>query len=313
MRKLLLIAALTTVCAFPAHAVVAQTAIVVRIVSAQDDLVTPVLFAVRTGRFRAAGLDVRLMSASSGEANVSSVVAGLAEIGKASVMSLSLAHQNGKPVTILAPAGIADSHILYGALVVPQDAAIRTARDLNGKTIAVTPRANDWVAMRAWLDANGGDSRTLKLLELPQKDHFATIEQGLADAATMLHPELDEALATKRVRAFANIYDAIAPRFCASAWFANSKWVAGHRKVVETFIRVLREAAIYTNAHPAETVAMVAAFSGIPIAVVRTMPRNLSGTMLDPALFQPVVDAAAKYGVLSRPFPARELLYTPGR
>ena len=41
------------------------------------------------------------------------------------------------------------------------------------------------------------------------------------------------------------------------------------------------------------------------------MPRAILGTSLSPALVQPVIDLAAKYGLLTRPFPASEVLYSP--
>jgi hypothetical protein len=44
--------------------------------------------------------------------------------------------------------------------------------------------------------------------------------------------------------------------------------------------------------------------------VVQKMSRATYGTTLEPAAVQPLIDAAAKYGFLERPFPARELFWS---
>jgi hypothetical protein len=71
---------------------------------------------------------------------------------------------------------------------------------------------------------------------------------------------------------------------------------------------VLVEAATYVNGHHAETAPLVAEITKIDLSVVQKMYRTLAGTSLDLALFQPLIDAAAKYGLIAHPFPARELL-----
>jgi hypothetical protein len=45
--------------------------------------------------------------------------------------------------------------------------------------------------------------------------------------------------------------------------------------------------------------------------IVARMQRATYGTVLDPALLQPVIDNAAKYGSFPRPVTAAELLWTP--
>jgi len=40
------------------------------------------------------------------------------------------------------------------------------------------------------------------------------------------------------------------------------------------------------------------------------MHRTLNGTALDPAYVQPIIDLGAKYGLLDRRFPARELFWS---
>lgn len=299
---------------FVTHAAAAQgTLVTVRVASTPDDQVTPVLYAQRTGRFRAAGLDVQIEQSNGGAAIAAGVAGGSYDIGKSSLVALFSAHERGIPFTLIAPAGVSESATPYGLLIVAKDSPIRTARDLDGKTLAVAALgAVDQISTMTWVDRNGGDSKTMKFLELPQTEDGAAIEQHRVDASNTIHPQVDAALATGNLRVLANTYPSIAPRYFISAWFTTTDWASKHPEAAAKFARVVRETAAYTNAHRAETAAMLSDFSGIPLAVVQQMTRAISGTALDPKLLQPLIDAAAKYGVIPRSFPAQEIIYSPG-
>jgi len=314
VHRLLRIVAVAAACVIPAHsAAIAQSSLfTLRVASTSDDQVTPVLYAVRTGRFRRAGLDVRIERGSSGRPIATGVGLGTYDIGKASVLSLMVARERGKPFVLIAPGGISDSRSSYGLLITSKKSPIRTAPDLNGKTIATASLDSvERVAAMAWVDKGGGDSRTLKFLTVPQTDAGAAIEQHLVDAANTVHPQVDAILATGRMRVLANAYPSIAPQYYVSAWFADGDWASKHADVVATFVRVVRETAAYTNEHHAETAPMLAQFSGYSVDVVRRMTRAVAGTSLEPALVQPIIDAGTKYGVLHHAFPAQTVIYAP--
>ena len=116
------------------------------------------------------------------------------------------------------------------------------------------------------------------------------------------------------MRVLGDAYSAIAERFVFGAYFANADWAAKHADAVNKWVRVTYEAGVYTNAHHAETAQMMADFTKIPLAVMQKIARIEAATRAtsDPALFQPLIDAAAKYKNIPRSFPAREL-YVAGR
>jgi hypothetical protein len=57
-----------------------------------------------------------------------------------------------------------------------------------------------------------------------------------------------------------------------------------------------------------ETAPLIAEFTKIELAKVARMHRTSNALSLDPALIQPVIDAAAKYEIIARGFPARDIL-----
>jgi NitT/TauT family transport system substrate-binding protein len=283
----------------------------IRVASTPDDQITPVLYAQRTGRFRQAGLDVQIEKQSGGAAVAAGVAGGSYDIGKSSMIAIYSAHERGIPFTLVAPAGISEAKSPYGYLIVAKDSAIHSGRDLNGKTLAVAALSSvDQMCVQSWMDQHGGDSKTLKIIELSQSEDGAALTEHRIDAALTVHPQVDAALATGNVRILAEAYAAIGPRYFVSAWFAMSDWATKHADAVETFARVVRETAGYTNAHHAHTAPMLAEISGIQLPVVQQMTRGIAGTTLEASLVQPTIDAAAKYGILKRSFPARDLIFS---
>jgi len=109
--------------------------------------------------------------------------------------------------------------------------------------------------------------------------------------------------------ALLSILSAIAPSYAVSAFFAQPDWARKNAGVVERFMRVTYNTAAYTNTHPAETAATVAEITKIPLAIIQKMTRVHSATKTAPAIIQPVIEVAAKYGYIARPFPAEELYF----
>jgi hypothetical protein len=68
-------------------------------------------------------------------------------------------------------------------------------------------------------------------------------------------------------------------------------------------------ATAYTNAHHAETAQMMSDVTKIPVAIFTKMARTNGATSGDPALIQPAINAAAKYGYITRAFPAKEAYF----
>ncbi|HYZ15608.1 MAG TPA: ABC transporter substrate-binding protein, partial [Candidatus Acidoferrum sp.] len=237
-----------------------------------DDAATPLLYALHSGMFRQAGLDVRILPESSGAAVTAAVIGGNFDIGKSSVVPLINAHLRGLPIAIVAPASIWNGTSKFAQLLVRRDSPIHSGADLNGKVIGVQA-LNDMneIATDAWVEEHGGDAHTLRYVEIPMSAAGAAIENGRIDAAAFVEPQLENALADGRLRALDGAFDAIAPRYLFAAWFSTKAWAREHEATARTFARIVTQAAAYTNAHHAQTVGMVAEFTHIPLPVIERM------------------------------------------
>jgi len=267
------------------------------------------LYAVKAGLFKQAGLNVQMTVLPTGAAGQAAVAGGAAQFALSSLIGVLAAHEKGIPFTLVAPAGVVTSDVPYSQFVVKADSPIKTGRDLNGKTIgAAGLKDMDTVAIMNWVDQNGGDSKTLKFVEMSASVSLAAIEEGRIDGADLNTPTLTRGLEGGKIRSLAQIFDGIAPRFANTGWFTMTDYATKNRAIVEKFARVIGEANAYCNAHHADTVALVAENAKIDPAVVGRMARITFGDYLRPADIQPLINVAAKYGAISKPFDARALI-----
>jgi NitT/TauT family transport system substrate-binding protein len=287
----------------------AQTLTTVSMAGVPEDSITPVLYAQQSGIFRRYGLDVHVEVQRSGPAVAAGVAGGAYQIGKASVTPLIIAHSQGLPFVILAPAGIYNASAPIDGMMVKADSSLKNPADLNGKTLAVLG-LNDvfTVSTKLWMDKNGGDSSSIKFVEIPISAMADAIALGRIDAGTINEPDLEAALSGGKVRLFAHPLAAIAPRYFYTAWFTNASWANDHRPAVDGFVRAIREAAVYANSHHAQTVDLISDFTKVDPAIVRKMTRVEAGLGADPQMIAPVIEAMAKYKVIKASFEARELI-----
>lgn len=280
-----------------------------RVGAAPDDQSKPILYAQQAGLFANAGLDVQLVALNGGGAAIAAAVAGGAlDLGKSNSLELIAAHVHGLPFTIVAPGSGTGAGDHNGAIIVAADSPIHSARDLDGKTVGVISLVTiQAIAVRSYLDQNGGDSATVHFLEVPQASIEAALEQHRIDAASALEPALSKAVADGD-RVLGYPYGSIAPHFDGADYFTTTDYVAKHRDVIERFARVMHDANVYVGAHEAETNPLVAAYSKMDPAVLAHMAHGERPAYLSVAALQALIDAAAKYKFIPQPFPAGELI-----
>ena len=256
----------------------AQALTPLRATSAIDDPATPFLYAMESGLFRKNGFDASLERATSGAAAASAVVGGSFDVGKSSVISLLSAHVRGLPIVAVAAAGDYDMSNPTAAIAVRADSAGQTGADLNGKIVAVSA-LNDLfsIAVRAWVDAHGGDSTTLKLIELPTsavgRRHYQRPHRCRGD-----DPAVPFSGAGKRQRPVHRRPGRSARQPPHRLGLVHDRRLHAERTpdAVLRFMRTMRDAAIYVNGHHAETAHLLTKFAMVQTADVVKL-RTLQG------------------------------------
>jgi NitT/TauT family transport system substrate-binding protein len=288
----------------------AQTLEKIRLTGVPTDDLTPVYYALRNGLYQKAGLDVEVVAASSGTVATQAVVAGTYELGKGSLIASLVAHLRGLPLTIVGNGVFYDTKSPFTLALVAADSTVKSGADLNGKTCS-SAALNDlsMLALTAWIDKTGGDSKTVKWVEVPNSAAGAALADHRIEACCLNEPQLSAAIETGKTKVLAHVYDAIAPTFVGTIFFAQPDWASKHADALRRWLRVTYETAAYTNAHHGETAAMMADVTKIPLNVITKMTRVAAATSSDPTLIQAAIDTAAKYKYIARAFPAKEAYF----
>jgi NitT/TauT family transport system substrate-binding protein len=273
------------------------------------DNTAQVFYARELGMFKRAGLNVDIQTFPSGGAASSALVGGAVDIAIADLLTMAEAHARAVPLTYLAPATVYTKALPAYELLVAASSPIRVARDFNGKTVAVNALKNILqVPTEAWLDNNGGDAKSVKFVEVPFPTMAAAILDGRVDAASISEPFFTNALDTGNFRKISVSDKNVAPEFMFSGWATTVDFAAKHPDVVKKFVAVMLDAARWGNANHAQSAQILVGVNKMPADVANKMERSYYGEKLSPALLQPVIDAAAKYGATDKTFPASEVI-----
>lgn len=287
----------------------AQTPTTVRVLALEIDDCAEAFYAAELGYFKDAGLRADVTSLSNGSAITAAIVSDHADVGISNTVTLSQAFQRGIPVALVAPAGAYISTDPTEAMVVSKKSTLLKPTDLAGKTVAVAIlKSQGYIALRCWLAANRIDPESIRIIEMPYSEMDAGLEAGRIDAALIVEPFYSECLASHG-RLFATCYDAMSKRFCTAAWFCRKEYADLHPEIVRAFARVIERTAAWANKNHTASAQIFRKDTGkdIPPYVHRCYYPD----RLLVADFQPIIDAAARYGVLKASFPVATLFAAP--
>jgi NitT/TauT family transport system substrate-binding protein len=266
-----------------------------------------VYYAQELGLFKRAGLNIDISQYQGGSAIVAAIAGGALQIGAGNPLPLAQARQRGIKVVLIAPGYLYDTYSVppIDGLCVGVNSPIRSAKDLNGKTIAVTGvRGLDQIAAFLWIDTHGGDSTTVKVVEFPQSVMAEAVADGRVDAAMIGDPALSAGIDTGKVRLFAKAYDAIAKRFTPASWFSSEDWANKNPTIVRKFEAAINEGSRWAVKNPEAAATVLQKY----MKVTFTKAHEYHARTLDPAFVQPLLDAAAKYKIIE-PMKAAEIIW----
>jgi NitT/TauT family transport system substrate-binding protein len=267
-----------------------------------------VIAAQRAGFFRKYGLDVNIALAN-GAANAAAIAGGTIQFASSNMVTLIKAHLHGLPFQIVAPGSVYSTDNPTQVLVVRKDSSLRSAPDLNGKTIATTSLGDILASSTlAWIDQHGGNSASVKMVEIPPAAIGAALESGRVDAATLAEPHLSESLGAGVVLVFAKIFDSIASKFLVSAQFAMPEYINANRETAQRFARAILDGNAFANEHPDKTAPWLVDSAKVDLASVKRSRREVFAVSMDASLVQVVIDALVRMKAIDRGFNAVEMI-----
>lgn len=239
--------------------------------------VAPIYLGKQKGFFAAQHLDITLATASGGATIIPAVVAGQEQFGFSNVTSLLIAQTKGLPVKVVAPGNSSTGTPGkdFAAIVAPAASGIRTAKDLEGKTVAVNNLNNIAdTTVRAAVRKAGGDPTTVKFVEIGFADMPAALANKRVQAAWEVEPFLTVARDQGNQVVSWNLVDT-APNMMIAAYFTTSSYAAKNPDVVTRFAAAIQQSLQYAADHPDEARAVLTTYTKITadVAAKLTLPK----------------------------------------
>jgi NitT/TauT family transport system substrate-binding protein len=262
----------------------------------------PLFVGIQKGFFRDEELTIQAQFAEGGAAIVPAVMSGDMEIGYSNTTSLVIARAKGLPLRIVANGAVAGTSAqdAADAAMVRGDSEIRTAEDLEGKTVAVNTLNNvATLTLNSALERSGVDYRKVKVTEVPFPDMPAAIETGRVDAAFVQEPFVT-AMKEAGARVIFNPMEETERNYTFAAYFASERFIEEQPDVLERFVRAVERSLDYTQQHPDEARRAVLEYTKTPAATVKAMNLTQWGRELDASSIELTARLAERYGYVER-------------
>ena len=284
----------------------------IRIVDAGQDTDAEAFYAEDLGIFKKYGIhaDIQILRKGGGPAAVAAVTGNAADIGDGDIVAVTNARERGIPITVLAPSGGFRASAPAIEMVVAKDSPIKSAKDLEGKTIAlIAVQGTSRITTIAWLEQSGAAVDKVQFVELPAIDMAATVERGTVAAAVINELALAAALQSC-CRVLANSFASIGSAWQINMWYALNDWVTKNPDLAHRFSLAMHEAAVWANnpANHAKSAEILNKYTPFPPEIMATMTRATYGETLDTKTMQPILDAALKYKQIPAAMPSQQLI-----
>ncbi|MFF5563380.1 ABC transporter substrate-binding protein [Streptomyces sp. NPDC012623] len=235
--------------------------------------VAPLYLGEKQGFYRDRGIDLTLRTAQGGAAIVPGVISGQFQFGFSNVTSLMIARSHKVPVRAVANGGAStgEDGADVGGITVGKDSAVKTAKDLAGRKVAVNTLKNIGdTSVRQSVRKAGGDPDRVTFVELAFDQMAAALDSGQVDAAWAVEPALST-IKGRGGRVIASNFVDVAPDLTVALYFTSVPYERRNPELVENFRAATKESLAYATAHPDEVREILTTYTRIPEATRRAM------------------------------------------
>ena len=211
--------------------------------------VAPLYLGIKKGFFKEENLTIEPQLAEGGAAIIPSVMSGDYQIGFSNTTSLVIAASKKLPVQIISQGvlGGTTQEDAWDSVVVPKGSAVKTPKDLEGKTVAVNTLNNIGpLTINNLMEKNGADYTKIKYVEVPFPEMGAALEAKRVDAAFTVEPAYSGAVAAGGTP-IASSYVETAPNLTVATYFASKQYIAENGEVVQRFKRAMEKSLDYAR------------------------------------------------------------------
>ncbi len=223
------------------------------------------------GFFQKHGVDVQFIQTNI-SGNIPAVIeSGSVEVGGPTMPSVLQANDAGLDLVVFAGGAV---YPLPGDVLIARDGAgIAKTADLKGKTVGVPGiGALLHIMLRRDLKANGVDPNSVRYVELGFPQAGDALKSGQIDAYPSQAPFTARILQSGAGKAVANWLSATPDGTPTVVYATTRSWATAHKKEVEGMQAGMRDALDFMKTHKDETDQAIAKYTGLPVAVVASIP-----------------------------------------
>jgi len=266
--------------------------------------------AMEKGFFKAEGLELETVPLAGGAPIINGVTSGDLQFGWSNVISLYQAHVEGFDFKLIAggATNVKTKHESH-AIQVAKNSPIKTAKDLEGKTVAVNTLNNivHLMAM-AWIDKNGGGSSKVKFVELPFPQMEVALSTGKVDAISIHEPFATAAIEKGNTRLLAQPWGDVLPKFLIASWFASEKWIAKNKDTAQAFVRAINRGIDAIQADQEASRAAMVKWAGLNAELAGKIGLPMFEKGVSEKDIQATIDLTQKYKLISKSIKASDVV-----
>lgn len=256
------------------------------------------------GFFAEEGLELNIEFGQGTAAMIPALLKGQYDIQYGGTPNLLQAVDAGMPLEAIAlgDRSTGEDGADHGGVLVPEASGIASAKDLEGKTVAVNAlKGLHEITVWQAVAQDGGDPSKINFVEMPFPDMGAAMASGQIDAAATSEPFIG-VLASQGNRVMLSQFVQVDPDFVAAVYFAASDKIASDPELFASFVRALEKTYEYAEEHPEEIRAQLGNFTQIEEGLAESMILSrFTPVQLTREDLQVVADAAAAAGTIEDP------------
>lgn len=276
----------------------------------------PVFMAQQNGLFEGNGFDLTLQKAGSSTEIIQAMQSGQVQVGYGGTTGVFQAVEGGVDLVIIAAASSTPEDPDQGIndLLVTADSPLRSAKDLEGKKVAVNaPGGYTQLLADIAIKADGGDPKKVQYVQMAVPDQPAALESGAIDSFVAGEPFGTLGREEKGFGTLANPFEYLSDHaVVAGVWYALRSEVEAHPEYYEKVVETIDAANTYALENDAELRENIAEFTGIDPALAERIRLGTYGKYpLTVENLEPIADWSLELGYITKPVEFDSLIWEP--
>jgi NitT/TauT family transport system substrate-binding protein len=260
--------------------------------------------AEQQGFFQKRGVDIEFIQTAISGNIPGAIVSGSVDIGGPTMPSVLQANDAGLDLVVFSGGSV---YPLSGDVLIARvGSGIEKTSDLKGKTVGVPGLgALLHIMLRRDLKANGVDPDSVKYIEVGFPQAGDALKSGQIDAYPSQAPFTARILQSGAGKAVSNWLGSTPDGTPTVVFATTRKWAAAHPKEIGAMRGGMQEALDFFKTHPDETAQAIGKYTGLPAAVVATLPQPALAVNLTPKQIQFWIDICKEQKLIKNsPTPA---------